>query len=154
MIRAAGLCLLLLACSKPPAEPAEPRQTSVFPGPTAPALPAGEKVGSSDEIRGEWRIAGVAGQSVDQSEAITASILAEEIHAVAGCVRWNWRYQVSDGALSIERRPSASPTCLRPLTPIERRFETAMLRSTFAVRRPDGSLVLAGASVEVVLFTQ
>jgi heat shock protein HslJ len=152
MIRACCLSLLLVACSTPatdPAKPIEAPQTAPVSGP-----PLGEAVPDGAAVEGEWRVAGVAGRPIDQAEAITASILPGEIRAVAGCVRWTWSYRLSKGVIALQRRPSASPPCARPLTAIERDFEQAVLQATFAVRRPDGSLTLAGAGGEVVLFRQ
>ncbi|MES2120085.1 MAG: META domain-containing protein [Pseudomonadota bacterium] len=128
---------------------------AVQPSRTDPApQPAGDPVPSASAISGEWRVAGVRGEAVDQREGITATILPEEIHAVAGCVRWNWAFTLQAGRLTMAARPSAVPPCTRALTATEARFEAAMSAARFAVRRPDGSLVLAGPSGEVALFTQ
>lgn len=98
---------------------------------------------SGKAILGEWRIAGNKGRSVDQAEAMTASILLEENHAAAGCGRWNWGYRLTNGTVKVERRLSVSPPCPRPLTRAESDLQEAMLGVDSAVRRPDGSLVLA-----------
>ncbi|MEO7276821.1 MAG: hypothetical protein ABIW33_02215 [Sphingomicrobium sp.] len=141
------------ACGRPESPQASDAQP-VEVGRAPAQRPAGTAVPDSAGVVGEWRIAGIGGKATDQPFAITASILPNEIHAFSQCVRWRWRAQIRDGETKLTPLPLAEPPCARARTGEETAFERAMNEARYAVRRGDGSLVLAGPAGEIILFTQ
>jgi len=133
-----ALPLLAAAC-----QPAEAPASS---GGTAAAAIA------AADLAGEWRIASVDGASVDQPEAITATITASRIDVQSGCIRFAYDYQLDGGALTTTNAPVAS--CRRGLTPAEQSVQQAFAGATQVARMPGNGVQFTGGGRSVTLFSQ
>ncbi|MBW0143897.1 hypothetical protein [Sphingomicrobium clamense] len=165
MKRAAVLSLAIAACSpqaeSPPPAVEEERADAASEG--LEALPIGARAPVS--IEGEWRLAGINGEVVDLDRAVTASISDEWIVFRSDCVVI-WRfYALSRTLLRVPPKPDVErdpdrlenyppPSCLRPLSEVERAVQSALVEADTAYRLPDGALVLDGPGGSLTLFTQ
>lgn len=146
----------LIALSLSACRPAEPVTS---PGPAHPPAPAPAPprdgrvaVASGAEIAGEWRVAGVAGETIDQPEGIAASVRGDRLRLTAGCVNLEWAMVLAAGRVTFVRR--AAEGCGRGLTPVEERVVAAVTSASAAYRLPSNALVFDGPGGALVLFTQ
>ena len=161
MIGSARACwllpLALAGCSPPQPAPsgedAEPvTETTRLPPPET-EMP-GKPLGGLRELAGEWRLAGVDGQDLNQPEGIAVSIEGATMQATAGCVRWQWAITLDQGAFSARPVPLAEPSCARGLTASERTMADAITGASEARRLPSMGVELSGGGRSVVLFSQ
>ena len=159
MVRTALLVMLAVAACSPSAphgNRAEPPVAQVAPAePARPILPAGaaavDGVGSVD---GEWRVAGIAEQSLSQPFGISASIRDGRIRFVSQCIARQYELKVEGGLVTARLLPNDVPDCARALTIDERGLEQAMAEVKTIYRLPSNALVLDGPAGTVTLFTQ
>lgn len=113
--------------------------------PVDPDRPAPDALGTNDlrSFAGEWRVAEITGTSGAPPEPIIVSLLPRELHAMSGCVRWNYRLEDNrNGQVTLWRAPSASPPCARPLRPDETELERIAHGGHLQARPNDGALIL------------
>ena len=167
-MRCAALLLLAALAACGPAEDAPPEESEQLREAPTPAErggppPAVEGLDAT-EIEGEWRLAGVGEEVLSQPFGVAVSIRGDTIRTESGCVAWNWRYRLEDGAFeavaqnrSLVTAPPGSETarvCAGGPTEDERAIEAAMTRVDRAERRPDASLHLSGGGSSLTLYTQ
>lgn len=159
MLRPVFILLLSAACSpstpeRPPVEPPAVEQSAPAAAPAPPILPADAMpVADTASIDGEWRVAGVGGQSLSQPFGISASIDRQRIVMTSDCIIFEWRYTLDDGAIALVDDPTRS-VCERMHTEDERRVDEAMDSATRVYRLPSNALVFDGPAGAVTLFTQ
>lgn len=97
------------------------RSPAVDPDPPAPNALRMSHLGG---FRGEWQVAEITGTSSAPPGPIIVSVLPRELHAVSGCLRWNWRLEPDrHDQVTLWQSPSAAPPCARPLHPHESELE-------------------------------
>ena len=149
------------ACSSA-REPAQEQPTespaagvaTVTPTPTPDSVSTREpaELVPASQLVGEWRIAGVDGQSIDLPNAITASITEGRIHVVADCVNLGWTYAAEGGVFEAKRTPVES--CLRGLTPEEEAIARAIEAATGFGRTPSNAIEIFSREHRVTLYSQ
>jgi hypothetical protein len=160
MSRLAFLALLAAACSPsapdrrqdeaPALREAAPPAAS-----TPPILPAdATAVNDVSAIQGEWRVAGVSGQSLSQPFGISASIQDNRVRFVSQCITRQYELNVEGGLVAARPLGNDVPDCARALTIDERGLEQAMSQAKTIYRLPSNALVLDGPAGAVTLFTQ
>jgi hypothetical protein len=158
MIRRVSIMLLAAACSpKVPQRqpPSEPKVEQLAPAPAPPILPAGATpVAGLDSIKGEWRVAGVAGQPLSQPFGISASIKGGRVRFVSQCISRQYELSIDGGLVTARLIANETPDCARALTIDERGLEQAMGQVRTAYRLPSNALVFDGPAGAVTLFTQ
>lgn len=150
-----ALLVVLAAC-----EPAGQTPQSAVSSPTPPLeiadantrLDRGGLITSSEQLVGEYRVAGVQGQAVDLPYAITASIRPARIHVVADCVNLAWDYRLVDGILTTA--PAAVESCGRGLAPIEATLAATLDGADRIVRTPANGFEVTGSGRSATLFRQ
>ena len=148
MRRAVVLAILLLAaCGKPAGQP------QPTPSETPALLPAPES------LVGEYRVAGIDGQSLDVPFGIALSIGEGRVSFEPACAAFVWSYAYRDGALDIERRQEKlnhppPPVCAEPAAPELQQLATALDAVDRAGRTPANGIELSGNGRAVLLFSQ
>lgn len=104
------------------------------------------------DLAGAYRVASVDGASVDQPDAITATISANRIDVQSGCIRFAYDYRLAGGALSTTAAPVAS--CRRALMPAEQAVQQAFAAAVQVARAPQNGVQFTGAGRGVTLFAQ
>ena len=105
-------------------------------------------------IQGEWRVAGVSGQSLSQPFGISASIQGDRVRFVSQCITRQYELKVEGGLVAARPLGNDVPDCARALTIDERGLEQAMSQAKTIYRLPSNALVLDGPAGAVTLFTQ
>ena len=119
--------------------PAQSRDVS-----TAAAAPA--------SLVGEWRVAGVDGQSIDLPHAITMSVDASRVLVVSDCVNLAWSYRYEGGRMIPER--VAQESCARGLYPVEEAL-VGLFSAPANVRRTESNgIEIAGPQHSATIFSQ
>lgn len=141
-----------------------PAETSV--PASAPSSPRAAETGvppqpSPASLRGEWRLAGVDGQSFDAPFGVAVSIGANRID-FDNCqqVAWNYTYDAPrlttqrTPAITIDINPKPLP-CAAPLPPQVARMVNAIDRAEQVERTPENGLRIVGpGDASVLLFRQ
>lgn len=140
-------------------EPAIAASPSAAAGPTASPEPVdtvAPRVPSelipARELVGEWRVAGVDGQAIDQPYAITAAITDDRIHIVADCINLAWSYAAESGTITTTRVPVEG--CGRGLTQQEKALVAAIDAATGFGRTPSNAVEIFTTDHRVTLFSQ
>jgi hypothetical protein len=160
MFRPALFMLLVAACSpsEPETKSAEPpraKQPASAIAPAPPILPAdATAVNDIASIAGEWRVAGIAGQSLSQPFGISASIRDGRVRFVSQCITRQYQLQIQGGLVIARLLGNAVPDCARALTIDERAIEQSMGQVKSVYRLPSNALVFDGPAGAVTLFTQ
>jgi hypothetical protein len=146
---------LLAACTespeKPTAEPVASASPAVARSSPSPA-PTAADAEPATAIEGEYRIAGVNGQDINQPYAITASISSGRIHVTADCINLGWDYTLEGAAISTKR--VAVEGCGRGMTAAEEAITTAFDAARTVVRTPSNSIEFRAPGHTVTLFSQ
>ena len=130
-----------------------PAATATAPAP--PILPAdATAVDDIASIAGEWRVAGVAGQSLSQPFGISASIHDGRVRLVSQCITREYEIQIEGGLVKARLLGNQVPDCVRVLTIDERAIEQSMSQAKTVYRLPSNALVFDGPAGAVTLFTQ
>lgn len=106
----------------------------------------------ASELVGEWRIAGVDGEEIDQPYAITASITDRQIHVVADCINIAWSYTAESGSFDAKRVPVEG--CGRGMTPKEEAIVTAIDTATGFGKVPSNAMEIFSQQHRVTLYRQ
>ena len=124
-----------------------------------PAVPVDTPTGlNASDIAGEWRVAGVNGGEVNQSNGITASITDKTILINSGCVNMVYSYTLSNGTFSaalgqdVGGKPVMS--CMRGLSDTENAIGDAIQKADTAKKDASNALVLSGGGTSLSLYTQ
>jgi hypothetical protein len=168
---AAALCTILAACQ--PGDktlPEERSESAVAPRPSPSAgspvssdaepAPAPEPATAADpavlrhaeDLVGQYRVAGVDGQSIDLPHGITAAISGERIDITSSCVRMAWSYRFEGTAIVTSPVPVLS--CQRGLLPEEAAIDRAFGAASSVRRTPSNGVEFAGGGHDVTLFSQ
>jgi hypothetical protein len=150
MRRAALLAVLLLTACGQPAEQPEPAAIS---SETPAPLPA------PASLVGEYRVAGIDGQSLDAPFGIALTIGEGRVSFEPACAAFVWSYAYRNGTLDIERRQEKlhhppPPVCAEPAAPELQRLATALDAVDRAGRTPANGIELSGNGRSVLLFSQ
>ena len=158
-ILVAATFVLLLGCTqsaeKPTAEPVaspSPAVARSLPSPAATATDAPVAVAPAFAIPGEYRIAGVNGQDINQPYAITASISGDRIHVTADCINLGWSYTMQGAAIGTKR--VAVEGCGRGLTRAEEAVVAAFDAAKTVARTPSNAIEFRAPGHTVTLFSQ
>ena len=160
MSRLAFIVLTVAACSpaapdRQPAAPLNVVQAAPDVAPAPPILPAdAAPVADVGSIEGEWRVAGVAGQSLSQPFGISASIGDGRVRFVSQCIARQYELRIDGGLVTAAPVRNETPDCARPLTIDERAVDRAMGQARSVYRLPSNALVYDGPAGAVTLFTQ
>lgn len=149
----AALALLALGACDVPVDSApadEPTAASSAPPTTTAASP--EPAAPKVELPGEYRVAGVDGQSIDLPYAITAAITASRVDINADCLIFAWSYTANGNAITTSRLTTAG--CERGLTEVEEAMVAAFDAATTVARTPGNGIELSGDGHTVTLFSQ
>ncbi|MEO6387972.1 MAG: META domain-containing protein [Croceibacterium sp.] len=141
--------LALAACG--PRDDAQSVQVASPTASVAPA-PAGDPDISAAQLVGEYRVAGVGGESIDLPHAITLSLSSDRITLVADCVNAVWGYHLERGSLATKRLPVMS--CQRGLMAQEQAVFAALDGATRIVHLPSGAYEVSGQGPSLTIFTQ
>lgn len=137
------LCAAAIAACTPAAGP------SAGSDPVAGLDPAGE-------IAGEYRVAGIDGQSLDLPFGLALSITPQRIVMDAPCNGYAWDYRLDGKALSVSRTAEPDPECLARARIHHAVFDLAAAvdAATAAGRDPSHAVILAGGGHSVTLYSQ
>lgn len=138
---------LLAACGEPAA------QSQPAPSDTPASLPA------PASLVGEYRVAGIDGQSLDAPFGIALSITEGRISFEPACAAFMWSYAYLDGALDIERRQEKlhhppPPVCAEPAAAELQQLASALDVVDRAGRTPANGIELSGKGRSLLLFGQ
>lgn len=158
-ILVAATFAVLAACTespeKPTAEPVASPSPAVprsSPSPAATAADAPLASAPAGAIEGEYRIAGVNGQDINQPYAITATISAGRIHVTADCINLGWSYTLQGAAISTRR--VAVEGCGRGMTAAEEAITAAFDAARTVGRTPANAIEFRAPGHSVTLFSQ
>lgn len=160
MFRPVFILPLSAACSpstpeRTPVEPPAVEQSAPAVAPAPPILQAdATPVANTASIKGQWRVGGVAGQSLSQPFGISASIADGRVRFVSQCIARQYELQIAGGLVTARLLRNDAPNCARPLTLDERGLEQAMAQARTVYRLPSNALVFDGPAGAVTLFTQ
>ena len=128
------------------ARPVQLATTALTPAPSG-------NVVSPEQLAGEYRVAGVAGQDLNLPYGITASVTADTIHLTADCVNVEWGYTLdADGSLSTLRVPTEG--CARGLNEVEEALVEAFDGAERVSRTASNGYEFSGRGPTATLFTQ
>lgn len=153
----AAAVTLLAGCSESPEQPsAEPVTAPTVarsqPSAAAAAGVTAQATPRAVAIEGEYRIAGINGQDIDQPYAVTASIDGGRIHLTADCLNFAWSYSLVGDA--IRTRREAVEGCGRGPTAAEEAIVAAFDAASTVARTPAGALDVSAPGHTVTLFSQ
>lgn len=120
---------------------------------TSPQAPPHVPVTSTDDLVGEYRVAGAGGRGIDLPHGITARIDDTAIIVNSGCVKMSWVWFFEDGRLVTERL-SPRESCGRELMREESAVAAAFDGAISVGRTPANGVEFAGENGSVLLFGQ
>jgi hypothetical protein len=156
-MRFAGLSLLLLlgACGRadqatPAAQVAEAASSTV---PSATAV---------ESLSGEWRVAGIDGQSLDEPVGIALSGDATELWWEPRCAGLVRAYRISGARIAFAPAAGASaapaapppPVCAIAVPPRLADVARALAAADTVVRTPANGILISGGGQSLLLFSQ
>jgi hypothetical protein len=173
-MRALGILLLgvsLVACQASeeagPSDNAESTPTAAAPSPSP--TPQGEPAGrltspaAPASLAGEYRVAGIDGESLNADFGIALSISDSRISYEPECAGFVWDYTYEAGVLTTERSAGHGPerqpdgptaVCAVAVAPELRQLGQAIDAVASAERTPANAIELSGGGRSVTLFTQ
>lgn len=149
---ALSLLVLVTACSETPEKPTADRVTAQSPARPRPSAAATADPAPAMAIAGEYRVAGIDGQDINQPHGITASISADRIHVTADCLNFGWSYTLQGSSIITKRVPVEG--CARGLTAAEEALVAAFDRASIVARTPANALELRAPGHTATLFSQ
>ena len=145
------LALLAAACGKATEAPPSAAPTSA----TSSAVAS---------LAGEWRVAGIDGQPLDEAYGIALSGSATELWWDPRCAGMARSYRIRNGAIAfgpvpINGKPPAPgspppPVCTVPLPPRLGEVFAALDAARTVERTPANGVLIAGGGRSVLLFSQ
>ena len=168
LIPLAVLAMALAACGSEAPEPrdaaAEQAAPVDAPAPSPDAVvPAVEPV-PIDTLAGEWRVAGIDGENLDEDYGIALSANAERIWWEPQCAGLVRLYRIEGTAITLE--PPAPPPaqqglprpppalCTIGVPPAVNRVMQVLDAADTVVRTPQNGIELSGGGRTVLLFSQ
>ncbi len=162
----AALALTLAACGSEAPEPRETAgQQAADPDAAAPEPAAPAANGRAVEtLAGEWRVAGIDGESLDADYGIALSADEEKIWWEPRCAGIVRLYRIEGSAITLD--PPAPPPaqqglprpppalCTIGLPPGVERMMQALDAADTIVRTPQNGIELSGGGRSVTLFSQ
>jgi hypothetical protein len=162
--RAHLLLVLALAACRPPTEsvpkPVE-HNADVMTPPASPPRELSE--GPVITLAGEWRVAGIDGQALDQPVGLALSADAEEIWWAPRCAGFVRTYRISRSAFAtgpakgtVTPKPGVPPppVCAIGLPPRLDEVTRAIASATIIRRTGNGGVELSGGGHSLLLFAQ
>ena len=122
------------------------------PAPTSSVARVGPSPVENVRLAGEYRVAGVDGDEIDQPYAVTASVTGDRIHVTADCLNFAWRYTIAGNRIATERM--AVEGCARGLTAAEEAVVAAIDAAQDVSRSPANAVELRGQGRVLTLFSQ
>ncbi|QNE05858.1 hypothetical protein [Croceicoccus marinus] len=162
------LALALAACGGDAPEPRDPagRQDVAAPDaptPVADTTPAVE-TGPVDTLAGEWRVAGIDGEPLDESYGIALSATDQRIWWEPQCAGLVRLYRIEGERITLEPPPPPEAQkglprpppalCTIGVPPAVDRVMQALDAVDTAVRTPQNGIELSGGGRSVTLFSQ
>ena len=154
-LRAAAV--LLCGCQAEPANPPTQKTRTVVPERSAqPAPPA------VATLEGEWRVAGVDGQPLDEPIGLALRASKDEIWWAPRCAQFVRSYSIAGTRLTIgpaqwlRSRPPADvpPPCAIGLPPRLRDVARALDSAVQVGRTPENGVLISGGGHSLLLFSQ
>ncbi len=102
---------------------------------------------------GEYRVAGIDGEAIDQSFAMTLSI-NESVIDLASCGGLRWNYTYSDGHLQTRKDALVSPEFLCRLPREYSLADEAISSAERVTRTPANGIELSGGGHSITLYSQ
>ena len=155
--RAIAFAALLTACA-PSEQFANETVTPSFVGAPVVAEPAPVQT-----LEGEWRVAGIDGQPLDQPVGLALSASAQEIWWDPRCAGYVRSYRIDGGKFTtgphigfVPRKPGehTPPVCTIAPPPRIGDVFRALTSATAIVRTPQNGIEISGGGHSVLLFSQ
>jgi hypothetical protein len=152
----------LLAASCAPNEPVANEVSGAPPAVTAPPSTIPE-VAPVPTLEGEWRVAGIDGQSVDQPIGLALSASREEIWWAPRCAGYVRSYRIEGDKFTtgphigfVPRKPGESTPPVCAIAPPPRMGEVfeALTSATSIARTSQNGIEIAGGGHSLLLFSQ
>ena len=155
--RAIALAALLAACA-----PSEQVANELVTTPPAEA-PAAAEPAPIQTLEGEWRVAGIDGEALDQPVGLALSASAQEIWWDPRCAGFVRSYRIEGRKFTtgphigfVPRKPGepTPPVCtIAPAPRIDEVFR-ALASATRIARSPQNGVEISGGGHSVLLFSQ
>lgn len=155
--RTIALAILLTSCAPPNPVANE----TIAPPPTETA--AVVEPAPVQTLEGEWRVAGIDGQALDQPVGLALSGSAEEIWWDPRCAGYVRSYRIEGGKFTtgphlgfVPRKPGepTPPVCtIAPAPRIHEVFQ-ALTSATTIARTPQNGIEISGGGHSLLLFSQ
>jgi hypothetical protein len=156
-VRAIAFAVLLTACA-----PRDQIANETISPPSAEA-PAVAEPAPIRTLEGEWRVAGIDGQALDQPVGLALSSSAHEIWWDPRCAGYVRSYRIEGGKFTtgphlgfVPRKPGepTSPVCAIAPPPRIGDVFRALTEATTIVRTPQNGIEISGGGHSVLLFSQ
>lgn len=158
--RVVAFALLAAGCA--PHDPV-PNEVTGVPPATAESAVSVINVAPVPTLEGEWRVAGIHGQPVDQPVGLTLSASQEEIWWTPRCAGYVRSYRIEGSKFTtgphigfLPRKPGepTAPVCaIAPPPGVGEIFE-ALSSATTIARTPQNGIEIAGGGHSLLLFSQ
>jgi hypothetical protein len=146
-------CLFVAGCGENAPPPDSPEAAPV----SNPAVPTEEvAIMTTEELAGEYRVAGIDGAPTDENFGIALSISAvpSVISFDEECGTFSWATDMEGGVLFTSRLPAEPPSCDTPIHPRLLQLAAAIDAADRAARTPANGVELSGDGRSVLLFSQ
>lgn len=153
----ASLCLLLLAAACQPPPPSAPVDAASEAASEAEAVMPDQlsaPISSMADLAGEYRVAGIDGEPLNESFGIALTIDPAFIRFDTECGEMFWATDVAGGALFTNRLPAEPRSCDTPVHPRLLQLAGVIDAASRAGRTPANGVELAGNGRSVLLFSQ
>ena len=162
-------CVALAACLMPwglsacHAQPTNPAPEASPSPPLAASIAGASDLGTVTTLAGEWRVAGIDGQPLDQPVGIALSASSEEIWWAPRCAGFVRSYAIQGQgfaarpALGVKPRKPGEPTppvCTIAPPPGAAELFRALDAAQTIRRTPENGVLISGGAHSVLLFSQ
>ena len=156
------LAFALLATGCAPQNPVPNEATGASPAATDAAVPV-TNVAPVPTLEGEWRVAGIDGESVDQPVGLALSASREEIWWAPRCAGYVRIYRIEGDKFTtgphigfVPRKPGESTPPVCAIAPPPRMGEVfeALTSATSIARTSQNGIEIAGGGHSLLLFSQ
>ena len=156
-VRAIALVVLLAACA-----PRDQVANETI-APPRPEAPAAAEPAPVQTLEGEWRVAGIDGQPLDQPVGLALSASAQEIWWDPRCAGYVRSYRIEGSKFTtgshigfVPRKPGepTPPVCTIAPPPRIGDVFRALTEATKIARTPQNGIEISGGGHSVLLFSQ
>jgi hypothetical protein len=152
-----ALAIATAACA--PRDQVSNEATAALPA----VAPAAAESATIETLEGEWRVAGIDGQSLDQPVGLALSASAQEIWWDPRCAGFVRSYRIDGGKFTtgphlgfVPRKPGepTPPVCTIAPAPRIGDVFRALTEATSIVRTPQNGIEISGGGHSLLLFSQ